>query len=541
MLRSTSAHIDFAPLRRIYLRVRVRILFVVYLPSAIPRAWIRSITLLHQHRVCMFACACFYLHANNLEYAFWMHNIPLDSAMVQEKKSFLCYSSLNLVDLFRPQLLLHERLSGKLRKNITTRTIGHKHINSRKQAHDVALLLARSSATRCTSRDFRPANVIETRVHVKQVQALTQAPLGLQENRSTNKRRRRRRREKNSRFFASRSSTIGCTNVVYSSSSSVSKLFFRKLRCAGSCDSESSMQEPVQKIRRIHQCLDACMEHQRCKQKKFLEPRGSGKTNAQSASTQARAHTMVLYSASRRANERRRLQELSGISDTESGKSNYNSRHTSSSCNCIPKPCSWNPEVQRHDDIRYAHMSAASVITMKVHHMQKRKNVNRTRIHMGYIASTVPPLGSELRRWWSVRTGVTKQTVGKLQHAREASGERERAPASEIRYHATANYRRDTSHHVSSDKLLHIKRYETIYILCHGHFRTDLIFKLFLEASQVHSSPRRGLTKLAIDGAQHSHDEVRSENHTDKRAPDAGAKAQQERMMAPEARTTLTR
>ncbi|CAB0037090.1 unnamed protein product [Trichogramma brassicae] len=54
-------------------------------------------------------------------------------------------------------------------------------------------------------------------------------------------------------------------------------------------------------------------------------------------------------------------------------------------------------------------------------------------------------------------------------------------------------------------------------------------------------SPRRGLTRLAIDGAQHSHDEVRSENHTHKRAPDAGAKAQLERMMAPEARTTLTR
>ncbi|CAB0038176.1 unnamed protein product [Trichogramma brassicae] len=57
----------------------------------------------------------------------------------------------------------------------------------------------------------------------------------------------------------------------------------------------------------------------------------------------------------------------------------------------------------------------------------------------------------------------------------------------------------------------------------------------------ISRSPRRGLTKLAIDGAQHSHDEVRSENHTHKRAPDAGAKAQQERMMAPEARTTLTR
>ncbi|CAB0032710.1 unnamed protein product [Trichogramma brassicae] len=57
----------------------------------------------------------------------------------------------------------------------------------------------------------------------------------------------------------------------------------------------------------------------------------------------------------------------------------------------------------------------------------------------------------------------------------------------------------------------------------------------------ISRSPRRGLTRLAIDGAQHSHDEVRSENHTHKRAPDAGAKAQQERMMAPEARTTLTR
>ncbi|CAB0030808.1 unnamed protein product [Trichogramma brassicae] len=57
----------------------------------------------------------------------------------------------------------------------------------------------------------------------------------------------------------------------------------------------------------------------------------------------------------------------------------------------------------------------------------------------------------------------------------------------------------------------------------------------------ISRSPRRGLTKLAIDGAQHSHDEVRSENHTHKRAPDAGAKAQLERMMAPEARTTLTR
>ncbi|CAB0043540.1 unnamed protein product [Trichogramma brassicae] len=48
----------------------------------------------------------------------------------------------------------------------------------------------------------------------------------------------------------------------------------------------------------------------------------------------------------------------------------------------------------------------------------------------------------------------------------------------------------------------------------------------------ISRSPRRGLTKLAIDGAQHSHDEVRSENHTHKRAPDAGAKAQMERMSA---------
>ncbi|CAB0043984.1 unnamed protein product [Trichogramma brassicae] len=56
----------------------------------------------------------------------------------------------------------------------------------------------------------------------------------------------------------------------------------------------------------------------------------------------------------------------------------------------------------------------------------------------------------------------------------------------------------------------------------------------------IKRSPRRGLTRLAINGAQYSHDKVRSENHTHKRAPDAGAKAQLERMMAPEARTTLT-
>ncbi|CAB0028080.1 unnamed protein product [Trichogramma brassicae] len=64
---------------------------------------------------------------------------------------------------------------------------------------------------------------------------------------------------------------------------------------------------------------------------------------------------------------------------------------------------------------------------------------------------------------------------------------------------------------------------------------------VFGQKPQTRLSPRRGLTRLAIDGAQHSHDEVRSENHTHKRAPDAGAKAQQERMMASEARTTLTR
>ncbi|CAB0042346.1 unnamed protein product [Trichogramma brassicae] len=48
-------------------------------------------------------------------------------------------------------------------------------------------------------------------------------------------------------------------------------------------------------------------------------------------------------------------------------------------------------------------------------------------------------------------------------------------------------------------------------------------------------------TRRSTLRSQHSHDEVRSENHTHKRAPDAGANAQQERMMAPEARTTLTR
>ncbi|CAB0039418.1 unnamed protein product [Trichogramma brassicae] len=71
--------------------------------------------------------------------------------------------------------------------------------------------------------------------------------------------------------------------------------------------------------------------------------------------------------------------------------------------------------------------------------------------------------------------------------------------------------------------------------------KTPITVRAGSERITISRSPRRGLTKLAIDGAQHSHDEVRSEKHTHKRAPDAGAKAQLERMMAPEARTTLTR
>ncbi|CAB0033278.1 unnamed protein product [Trichogramma brassicae] len=71
--------------------------------------------------------------------------------------------------------------------------------------------------------------------------------------------------------------------------------------------------------------------------------------------------------------------------------------------------------------------------------------------------------------------------------------------------------------------------------------KTPITVRAGSDRITISRSPRRGLSKLAIDGAQHSHDEVRSENHTHKRAPDAGAKAQQERMMAPEARTTLTR
>ncbi|CAB0032902.1 unnamed protein product [Trichogramma brassicae] len=71
--------------------------------------------------------------------------------------------------------------------------------------------------------------------------------------------------------------------------------------------------------------------------------------------------------------------------------------------------------------------------------------------------------------------------------------------------------------------------------------KTPITVRAGSDRITISRSPRRGLTKLAIDGAQHSHDEVRSENHTHKRAPDTGAKAQLERMMAPEARTTLTR
>ncbi|CAB0035446.1 unnamed protein product [Trichogramma brassicae] len=71
--------------------------------------------------------------------------------------------------------------------------------------------------------------------------------------------------------------------------------------------------------------------------------------------------------------------------------------------------------------------------------------------------------------------------------------------------------------------------------------KTPITVRAGSDRITISRSPRRGLTRLAIDGAQHFHDEVRSENHTHKRAPDAGAKAQQERMMVPEARTTLTR
>ncbi|CAB0035213.1 unnamed protein product, partial [Trichogramma brassicae] len=71
--------------------------------------------------------------------------------------------------------------------------------------------------------------------------------------------------------------------------------------------------------------------------------------------------------------------------------------------------------------------------------------------------------------------------------------------------------------------------------------KTPITVRAGSDRITISRSPRRGLTRLAIDGAQHSQDEVRSENHTHKRAPDAGATAQLERMMAPEARTTLTR
>ncbi|CAB0041558.1 unnamed protein product [Trichogramma brassicae] len=71
--------------------------------------------------------------------------------------------------------------------------------------------------------------------------------------------------------------------------------------------------------------------------------------------------------------------------------------------------------------------------------------------------------------------------------------------------------------------------------------KTPITVRAGRDRITISRSPRRGLTRAAIDGAQHSHDEVRSENHTHKRAQDAGAKAQLERMMAPEARTTLKR
>uniref|UniRef100_A0ABD2XCV1 Uncharacterized protein n=1 Tax=Trichogramma kaykai TaxID=54128 RepID=A0ABD2XCV1_9HYME len=71
--------------------------------------------------------------------------------------------------------------------------------------------------------------------------------------------------------------------------------------------------------------------------------------------------------------------------------------------------------------------------------------------------------------------------------------------------------------------------------------KTPITVRAGSDRITISRSPRRGLTRLAIDGAQHSHDEVGSENHTHKRASDAGAEAPPARMMAPEARTTLTR
>uniref|UniRef100_A0ABD2WZJ1 Uncharacterized protein n=1 Tax=Trichogramma kaykai TaxID=54128 RepID=A0ABD2WZJ1_9HYME len=71
--------------------------------------------------------------------------------------------------------------------------------------------------------------------------------------------------------------------------------------------------------------------------------------------------------------------------------------------------------------------------------------------------------------------------------------------------------------------------------------KTPIIVRAGSDRITTSRSPRRGLIRLAIDGAQHSHDEVGSENHTHKRAPDAGASAPPVRIMAPEARTTLTR
>ncbi|CAB0029198.1 unnamed protein product [Trichogramma brassicae] len=87
----------------------------------------------------------------------------------------------------------------------------------------------------------------------------------------------------------------------------------------------------------------------------------------------------------------------------------------------------------------------------------------------------------------------------------------------------------------------HSKRRPGYVISLRSGKKTPITVRAGSDRITISRSPRRGLTRLAIDGAQHSHDEVRSENHTHKRALDAGAKAQQERMMAPEARTTLTR
>lgn len=75
---------------------------------------------------------------------------------------------------------------------------------------------------------------------------------------------------------------------------------------------------------------------------------------------------------------------------------------------------------------------------MRSHPSIDREQYDRTE-HVTQTAARIS-VGRYARR--GVREGAAEQTPVELQHAGEARGERERAPAGQVRHHAPADYRR---------------------------------------------------------------------------------------------------